>query len=56
MIILLDFTFLEKNFFRDYIDMLPDANYDAKQTETKGKGLQTLTPKEMLQKLAIALA
>ena len=36
--------------------MLPDANYDAKQNETKGKGFQTLTPKQMLQRLPIALA
>ena len=24
------------NFFRDYIEMISDANYDAKQNETKG--------------------
>ena len=28
------------NFFRDYIEILSDANYDAKQNETKGKGLE----------------
>ena len=28
------------NFFRDYIEMLSDANYDAKQNETKGKDLK----------------
>ena len=44
------------NFFRDYIEMLSDANYDAKQNETKGKGLKILTPKQMLQGLPIALA
>ena len=33
------------NFFRDYIETLSDANYDAKQNETKGKGLELLTPK-----------
>ena len=44
------------NFFRDYIEMLSDANYDSKQNETKGKGLKILTPKEMLQRLPIALA
>ena len=44
------------NFFRDYIEMLSDANYDAKQNETEGKGLKILTPKQMLQRLAIALA
>ena len=44
------------NYFRDYIEMLSDANYDAKQNETKGKGLKILTPKQMLQRLPIALA
>ena len=33
------------NFFIDYIEMLSNANYDAKQNETKGKGLKILTPK-----------
>ena len=36
--------------------MLSDANYKAKQNETKGKRLQILTPKQMLQRLPIALA
>ena len=44
------------NLFRDYIEKLSDANYDAKQNETKGKGLKILTPKQMLQRLPIALA
>ena len=44
------------NFFRDYIEMLSDANYNAKQNETKGTGLKVLTPKQMLQRLPIALA
>ena len=44
------------NFFRDYIEMLSDANYDAKQNETKGAGLKILSPKQMLQRLPIALA
>ena len=39
------------NFYRDYTEMLSDANYDAKQNETKGKGLKILTPKQMLQRL-----
>ena len=44
------------NFFRDYNEMLlSDANYDSKNSETKGKGLKTLTPKQMLQRLPIAL-
>ena len=33
------------NFFRDYIEILSDANYDAKQNKTKGTGLKILTPK-----------
>ena len=36
--------------------MLSDANYNAKQNETEGKGLKILTPKQMLQRLPIALA
>ena len=43
------------NVFRDYIEMLSDANYDAKQNETKGAGLKILSPKQMLQRLPIAL-
>ena len=44
------------NFFRDYIEMLSDANYHAKQNKTKEKGLKILTPKQMLLRLLIALA
>ena len=44
------------NFFRDYIEMLSDVNYDSKQNETERKGLKILTPKQMLQRLQIALA
>ena len=44
------------NFFRDYIEMLSDANYNPKQNETKGTGLKILTPKQMLQRLPIAVA
>ena len=36
--------------------MFSVANYDAKQNETKGTGLKILTPKQMLQRLSIALA
>ena len=36
--------------------MLSDANYNAKQNETKGKGLKILTPQKMIQRLSIALA
>ena len=35
--------------------MLPDAYYNAKQNETKGTGLKVLMPKQMLQRLSIAL-
>ena len=45
------------NFFRDYIEMLSDANYGAKKkNETKGAGLKIVTPKQMLQRLPIAPA
>ena len=43
------------NFFRDYIEILSDANYNAKQDETKGLGLKILSPKQILQRLPIAL-
>ena len=41
------------NIFREYIEMLSDANYNAKQG---GEGLKILTPKQILQRLSIALA
>ena len=44
------------NFFRDYEKMFLDATYKLKQNETEGKGLKILTPKQMLQRLPIALA
>ena len=44
------------NFFRDYVEMLSDTNYNAKENETKGKGLKILTPTQMMQRLPIALA
>ena len=44
------------NFFKDYAKMILDAGYKAKQDETKGTGLKILTPKQMLQRLPIALA
>ena len=43
-------------FFRDYTEMLSDANYNARKNETEGRGLKILTPEQMLQKLPIALA
>ena len=36
--------------------MLSDANYNVRQNETKGTGLKTLTPKQMRQRLPVALA
>ena len=36
--------------------MLSDSKYDAKQDETKRAGLKILTPKQMLQRLPVALA
>ena len=44
------------NFFRDYGKMVLDASYKSKENENKGKGLKILTPKQMLQRLPIALA
>ena len=44
------------NFFRYYVEMLSDANCNAKQNKTEGKRLKILTPKQMLQRLPIALA
>ena len=44
------------NFFRDYVEMLSDVKYNAKQNETKGTGRKILSPKQMLQRLPIALA
>ena len=44
------------NSFRYYVEMLSDANYDSAKNETKGKGLNILTSKQMLQRLPIALA
>ena len=36
--------------------MMSEAKCKAKQNETKGTGLKILTPKQMLQRLPIALA
>ena len=36
--------------------MVLDEAYKSKQNETKAKGLKTLTPKQILQRLPIALA
>ena len=46
------------NFFKDYTKMFFDAIYEAKQRETEQgeTGHKILTPKQMLQRLPIALA
>ena len=45
------------NSFRDYTEMLSDARYKSKQNNTtKGTGIKIITPKQMLQRLPIALA
>ena len=44
------------NIFRDYVEMLSDTNYNAKQNKNEREGLKILTPKQMLQRLPIALA
>ena len=44
------------NFFKDYSKMVHIAGYKTKQNKTEGTGLKKLTPKQMLQRLAIALA
>ena len=52
------FTNLEKKFlifFKNYTKMMLDSNYKAKQDETKETGLIVWTPKQMLQRLPIAL-
>ena len=43
------------NFFRDYGKMINYAAPRSKQNKTEAKWLKILTPKQMLQKLPIAL-
>ena len=43
-------------FLKDYSEMIHDAGYKAKQNKKTGTGLKILTPKQMLQRLPIALA
>ena len=43
-------------FYDDYSLMMSEAKTKAKQNETKGTGLKILMPKQMLQRLPIALA
>ena len=43
-------------FINDYFSMMSEAKYKAKQNKTEGAGLKILAPKQMLQRLPIALA
>ena len=43
------------NFFNDSTKIRSEAIYKSKQNETTGTGLKILTPKQMLQRLPIAL-
>ena len=43
------------NFFKDYSEIILNAGYKAKQNKTTGTGLKILTPKQMHQRLPIAL-
>ena len=36
--------------------MMSEARYKAKKDDTKGEGLKILTPKQMLQRLPVAIA
>ena len=42
--------------FNSYSKIRSEAIYESKQNETKGRGVKILTPKQMLQRLRIALA
>ena len=42
--------------YNDYSLMMSEGKSKAKQNKTKGTGLKILTPKQMLQRLPIALA
>ena len=44
------------NLLNDNAKIRSEAIYKSKQNETKGTGLKILTPKQMLQRLPIALA
>ena len=43
-------------FYDDYSLLMSEAKSKAKQNKTKGTGLKILTPKQMIQRLPIALA
>ena len=42
--------------FNNYSKIRSESIYRSKKNETKGKGLKVLTPKQMIQRLSIALA
>ena len=42
--------------FNNYSKIRSEALYKSKENKTKGKGLKTLTPKQMLRRLLTALA
>ena len=44
------------NLFNSYSKIRSEALYKSKQNEAKGKGLKILAPKQMIQRLPIALA
>ena len=44
------------NFFKDYTKISIDAGHKTKQDKTKETEFKILTPKQMLQRLSIALA
>ena len=56
----IDILYKERNeaikFYDDYSLMISEAKSKAKQNETKGTGIKILTPKQMVQRLPIALA
>ena len=59
IMILINFTVLEKKlliFLETIMKMLSDANYDARKNKTEETRLKILSPKQMLQRLPIALA
>ena len=49
---------MQKNYWsiESYSKIKSDSIYRSKHSETKGKGLKILTPKQMLQRLPITLA
>ena len=56
----IDMIYKAKNkaikFYNDYCLMVSEAKNKAKNQTTRGKGLKILTPKQLLQRLPIALA